>query len=72
MAGITISLAPGYHGQCSRCMFSDNPNDGKHKVWTPYNEEAQVRLRKVGALAKGIWSYVCDDCLRPEDTIADD
>lgn len=69
---VQFTITEGYNGECSRCMKAE----GKHQVWEEYTTpipaqhipELNLDLPEV----KGIWMFVCDNCVLPFDTLAEE
>ena len=59
--GLRIHIKEGYLGQCW-CG-----EDAKHKVWCAFTVPVPAKPEFDLPEVKGIWHFVCDDCLKPDD-----
>ena len=65
---VTVHIKPGYRGECARCMNAP----AIHKVWYEFKHPLPARPEFGIEMAKGVWQYVCVECLKPNDKIGQD
>lgn len=63
-----IQIKEGYRGMCSRCM----EKDGKFRVWFDFSNPIPAQPEHGLPEVKGLWEYVCNECLRPDDKRGED